>query len=231
MFHPASPASVLAFLLVCGFVLAAFLRGIWSSATREGRGPATRTLSVAAGVALAGLACSSGLVGSGWVAAAPAHLMIFGATTMLGSLLLGLSPIGKWLGDPSCIPWLLAFQGFRVPLELVLHSWAGQGVIPQSMTWTGSNWDILSGIAALVLAPFSRRSIALAWVGNIFGVLLLLNVGRVAVFSLPMPFGWPDVTPKLQLPLHLPVRLDRSGLRRRCPGGSHRALTRALLEY
>lgn len=227
MFHPASPASVFAFLLVCGFVLAAFLRAIWISALREASSPGARTLRVACALAV-WLGLLAGLVASGWVEAVPAHLMMFGAGVMLGSLLLGLSPIGKWLGDPGCIPWLLAFQGFRLPLELVLHSWAEQGVIPQTMTWTGSNWDILSGLVALMLAPFTRRSVALAWVGNIFGFLLLLNVGRVAVLSAPVPFGWHDVTPKLQLPYHLPYALIIPV----CVGGAlvgHIALTRALL--
>jgi hypothetical protein len=126
------------------------------------------------------------------------------------------------------VPWLIAFQGFRLPLELVLHSWVHQGVIPETMTWSGSNWDILSGIAALVLAPLSVRSTVAAWTGNIIGLVLLVNVGRVAVFSAPVPFGWQDVTPKLLLPYHLPYALIVPV----CVGGAlagHIILTRALL--
>ena len=44
IFRPASPASVLAFLLICGVVLAAFLRGIWISARSEGRDPHSSSL-------------------------------------------------------------------------------------------------------------------------------------------------------------------------------------------
>ncbi len=167
------------------------------------------------------------LVGSGWVQAAPARLPIFGAGVMLVSLAVGCSRLGKWLSS-NPVAWLLAFQGFRLPLELVLHSWVEQGVIPSTMTWTGANWDILSGIVALGLAPFCRRSRAAAWVGNLVGFLLLLNVGRVAVLSAPVPFGWKDVTPKLELPLHLPYALIVPV----CVGGAligHLALTRALL--
>jgi len=147
---------------------------------------------------------------------------------MLVSALIGFSQIGKWLALTSAIPWLLAFQGFRLPLELVLHSWARQGVIPETMTWTGSNWDLLSGIVALVLAPFCRRSRTAAWAGNIVGFVLLLNVGRVAILSAPVPFGWPDVSPKLLLPFHLPYALIVPV----CIGGAfvgHIVLTRALL--
>jgi hypothetical protein len=227
MFHPAAPASVFAFLLVCGFVLAALLRGIWTSARSEGRNPVSRVGGVAGGVVL-WLGLLAGLVASGWVEAVPVHLMTFGAVAMLGSLLLGFSPAGKWLAAGNSISWLLAFQGFRLPLELVLHSWVAQGVIPPTMTWTGSNWDVLSGIAALGLAPFCRRSIVLAWVGNVFGFALLLNIGRVAVLSSPVPFGWPDVMPKLQVAYHLPYAL----IIPICVGGAlvgHIALTRALL--
>jgi hypothetical protein len=228
MFQPASPPSVFAFMLVCGFVLAAFLRGVWISARAEGRNPVSRTGWVAGGVAL-WLGVGSGLVASGWVEAVPVHLMVFGAGIMFGSLLLGFSRIGQWLADACPISWLLAFQGFRLPLELVLHSWVAQGVIPETMTWTGSNWDVLSGIAALVLAPFCRRSILLAWAGNIFGLILLLNVGRVAVLSSPVPFGWHEAMPKLRLAFHLPYALIIPV----CVGGAlvgHIALTRALLK-
>jgi len=227
MFRAASPPSVLAFVVVCCFVLASFLRGIWVSARFERREPLPRTLGVACGVAL-WLGFIAGLVASGWVEAVQARLMVFGGGVMLVSALIGFSRVGGWLALVSSIPWLLAFQGFRFPLELVLHSWAGQGVIPGTMTWTGSNWDALSGIVALVLAPFCRRSRLAAWVGNSIGFILLLNVGRVAVLSAPVPFGWNDVTQKLLLPYHLPYALIVPV----CVGGAlvgHIALTRALL--
>lgn len=72
-----------------------------------------------------------------------------------------------WLGA------LVAFQGFRLPLELVLHAWAEAGTIPATMTWTGQNVDILSGVAALVAAPFAARHRAAAWLTSIVGALLL----------------------------------------------------------
>ena len=226
MLHPASPVSVFAFLLVCGFVVAAFLRGIWRSARVEARDPVRRTSWVAGGVAL-WLALAAGLVASGWVQAVPVRLMVFGMGSMLVSLLVGLSRIGKWLAEACPLPWLLAFQGFRLPLELILHTWVKQGVIPATMTWTGSNWDVLSGIAALVLAPFCRRSLLAAWAGNLIGFVFLLNVVRVAVLSSPVPFGWRDVSPKLEVAYHLPYALIIPV----CVGGAlvgHITLTRAL---
>jgi hypothetical protein len=227
MFHQASPSSVFVFLLVCGVVVAAFLRGVWISAQPQGRDPFSLTLLVGLSLLL-WLAAIAGLVGSGWLEAVPGRLIILGGAVLSVSVLLGLSPLGKWMATACPIPWLVAFQGFRLPLEMVLHSWVHQGVIPAAMTWNGSNWDILSGIAALGLAPLSLRTKVAAWVENIIGGVLLVNVGRVAVFSAPLPFGWQDVTPKLLLPYHLPYAL----IVPICVGGAlagHVILTRALL--
>jgi hypothetical protein len=226
-FHAASTPSVAAFLVICALVLGMFLRGIWLGALSQGRDPFRWTLYVLGGLAL-WLGLAAGLVATGWTEAVPVHLLIAGTTMMLGSVILGLSPAGKWISLACPAGWLLAFQGFRLPLELVLHSWVHQGVIPRTMTWTGSNWDILSGIASLVLAPVCSRSRAAAWLGNIVGIVLLLNVGRVAILSAPVPFGWGDVTPRLLLPFHLPYALILPV----CVGGAlagHVILTRALL--
>jgi hypothetical protein len=95
------------------------------------------------------------------------------------------------------------------------------------MTWSGRNWDIVSGVLALVAAPFCRRSRAIAWIANGVGLALLANVMRVAVLSSPVPFGWPVVA-KLELIFHVPYALIIPV----CIGGAmigHIALTRALL--
>jgi hypothetical protein len=88
----------------------------------------------------------------------------------------------------------------------VLHNWAAQGTIPETMTWSGQNWDIVSGVVALAAAPWTGRHRALAWTANLVGAGLLLNVMRVAVMSPPVPFGW-GVTPPLLLAWYLPYAL------------------------
>jgi hypothetical protein len=140
---------------------------------------------------------------------------------------LGLSPIGGKLASVIPLAALVGFQSFRLPLELVLHSWAAQGTIPETMTWNGQNWDIISGIVALVAAPFAGRFRAAAWTANVVGSLLLLNVMRVAILSSPFPFGWGQ-QPPLLLALHLPYMLIGPV----CVGGAllgRIVLTRALL--
>lgn len=225
MFQPASPPSLAAFLAICGAVVLAFLAATWHSARREGGSLWQRTGFAALGLAV-WLGILSSLVASGWLAADPARLPIFAAATMLGVLAAAVSRVGRWLACAP-IPALVLFHAFRLPLELVLHAWVQQGVIPATMTWTGANWDIVSGTLALLLAPLSRRSRAAAWLFNAIGFALLLNVIRVGILSSPLTFAWP-VEPKLALVLHFPYALIVPV----CVGGAllgHIALTRALL--
>jgi hypothetical protein len=225
MFHDASSASAIAFLFICMVVVGAFLGGIWTGARREPASPVRRTLMVAIGTML-WLALILAVAWSGRLELDPRRVLVFAAVMNTVSIGVGFSPIGRWL---STLPvmWLVAFQGFRLPLELVLHSWVAQGVIPGTMTWTGRNWDIVSGALALVLAPLCKRSQAWAWLANGVGLVLMANVMRVAILSSPAPFGWP-VIPKLELIYHIPYVLIVPV----CIGGAligHIALTRALI--
>jgi hypothetical protein len=227
MFHPASAASLLAFLVICGVVVAAFLGGVWLSARRESVSPFRRTLLAAMGTIL-WLAAILLTVRSGWLHGDQRRLLFFAAAMNAVILGVGLSPVGRWLSLLP-VPALVAFQGFRLPLELVLHSRVAQGVIPSTMTWTGKNWDIISGVVALIATPFCRRSVAWAWIANVVGLALLINVMRVAVLSSPVSFGWP-ITPKVELIYHVPYALIIPV----CIGGAligHIALTRALLRH
>jgi len=202
-----------------------FIWGVWTSARRESVSPWRRTLPVAIGTTV-WLTAILLVVGSGWLEGDQRRLLVFGAAMNAVSLGIGFSPIGRWLSRLP-LPALVGFQWFRLPLELVLHSWVAQEVIPATMTWSGRNWDIVSGAVALVAAPFCQRSRVVAWIANGVGLALLANVMRVAVMSSPVSFGWP-VAPKLELIFHVPYALIIPV----CIGGAligHIALTRALL--
>lgn len=232
-FQPADTASVLAFVSIVMLVVLLALAGAWKALTRRGF--------VGFGVGLLlWLGLFSGVVASGIIEngtldglPVPPIVLIFGTMNVV-SLLAGLSPLGKRLAEGLPVWALVGFQAFRLPLELVLHAWANQGTIPVTMTWSlgegGRNLDILSGILALgamiVLhrAPEQRR---VAWVANLVGLGLLANVGRVAVLSSPVPFGW-GVEPPLMLIAHLPYAYIGPV----CVGGAlcgHVILTRKLL--
>ncbi len=221
VFTPASPASVAAF----GAVVVAVLGALLAAVHRAYRSP--RITAAAAGALALWLGGLALLVARGRLAAWPLH----GLPAFFGSILvvwtaLGLSPVGGRIARAVPLAALVGFQAFRLPLELVLHSWAAQGTIPATMTWTGRNYDIVSGLLALAAALLARRLPVLVRIANIIGLASLLNVVRVALLSSPVPFGWP-VDPPLQLAFHLPYALIGPV----CVGGAlfgHLVLTRAL---
>jgi hypothetical protein len=101
---------------------------------------------------------------------------------------LGLSRLGARLAHETPLAWLVGFHGFRLPLELVMHEAAREGVMPQQMTFTGHNFDIVTGSSALLLALLIAQrgapaALVLAW--NALGSLLLAAIAVIAIASLP----------------------------------------------
>lgn len=201
--EPSLPSTV-AFLAVVFGVVALFL-----GAVAVASGPAARTRNV--GLAALGVAGWMALQAAatpftlGWI---PVSLFAFFFATNGTVLALALSPLGRWLAAGVPLIALVAFPGFRFPLELVLHSWAEQGVIPVSMTWSGQNLDIVAGVfgpaCALGMWAVPGRARAFAWLGNTVCFAFLLNVMRVAMQSSPGPqriFG----DPPLLLAAHVPA--------------------------
>lgn len=200
VFKGASEFSILMFLLVVLGVILCGMAGVFFAYRKKGMA-AIRALGFFLGMVV-WIYVVSKIVASGILAAHPMPgIPLFMLGNGLIAIAFALSPVGKQL---TTLPlWsLVLFQSFRLPLELVLHEWAQQEVIPTTMTWTGSNWDILSGVMAILAAPFCRDR-RFAWASNIVGIILLVNVGRVALFSAPLPFAW-DVQPPLQLAFFIP---------------------------
>ncbi len=228
-FTEASQLSMICFVGVVVFVLLSLVSSIYFANLKIGQPAAAARR---AGIFTVGLGLwlflFSQLVQSGWIEASPMpRLMIVFMTMNVVTLLCALSKPGSWLAAGVPLAALVAFQGFRFPLELILHQWVEMGTIPESMTWTGSNFDIISGVVALIAAFFAGRNRTIAWIANIVGFALLLNVMRVAVLSSPLPFAW-QVSPPLMLAFHLPYALIVPV----CVGGAlfgHVVLTRALL--
>ncbi|HXE81460.1 MAG TPA: hypothetical protein VNK41_11950 [Vicinamibacterales bacterium] len=234
-FTPAGPTSVFVFSVIVAFVLASLVEGVRVANRRLGIAGDRRAMFVGA-AAGAWLLALSFIVASGTIAAKPMpRLLFFFAAGNLAGLVLGLTPVGGWLARGLPLWTLVAFQGFRLPLELVLHSWAEQGTIPHTMTWGGSNYDVVSGVVAVAaaaimwrLGTYDSRARMAAWIANAVGIVLLVNVARVAVLSSPLPFAWRGVEPPLQLGMYLPYALIGPV----CVAGAlagHVILTRALL--
>ncbi len=226
LFRPADRLSVLAFEVILVVIIWVFLRAGHVVLARAGkRRRYSLVLSVGTFLFIIGFSI---FVKSGFVQAQPMpRLMLFFGIINVAALILAFSPFGKLLATHLPLWGLVAFQSFRLPLELVMHSWAEQGTIPETMTWTGQNFDIISGILAVVFAVLARQSAKAAWIFNIIGFALLLNVFRVVILSSPLPFAWP-VEPPLQLAFFLPYALIGPV----CVGGAlaaHLILFRKLL--
>lgn len=226
-FHQPDAATTALFVVIVLGVVAAFLAAVRRGARAEGA-PAGRRVAFAAIGTLVWLSILGEFVLNGAVAATPMPaLPVFLVASLLMALVVALSPIGGSIARGVPIAALVLFQGFRLPLELVLHAWVRQGSIPSTMTWSGSNWDIVTGIGALAVAPLAARSRPAAWAFNVVGLLLLANVARVAILSSPLPFAWP-VQPPLLLAAHLPYAMIVPV----CVAGAlagHVVLTRAIL--
>lgn len=86
---------------------------------------------------------------------------------------------------------LVGFQLFRIPVELLLYRLAAEQVIPEVMTFSGRNFDILAGMTGGLLGLWLlRRHISqrVLHVWNVLGLALLVNIVAVAVLSTPAPF-------------------------------------------
>lgn len=201
---PPSFFSVLVFLACCAVVVGVFIRVARAAGARR----PVAWGGVAAWLALTGLAGGSGLLAPG---PTPPPLMIFFVVVQGTAIGLAVSGFGRRVAETATLGTLIGVQAFRLPLELVLHRWYVEGVIPVQMTYDGWNYDIISGVicaiagAWLALRPPVGWSVALAWVANVVGFGLLLAVMTIAVTSAPGPlFRFTDDLP-LMLPLHFPT--------------------------
>lgn len=148
--------------------------------------------------ALLALLCSGIWMTATWLAAASGVLRNWNATPPPFAILvvaivaiacrIAFGPTGRRLATGVPLWTLVMVQAFRLPLELAMHSMSLRGVMPVQMTYTGWNFDIVTGATALVIglaAWASRipRSIVAAW--NVLGLALLLNVVTIAIVSTP----------------------------------------------
>lgn len=86
--------------------------------------------------------------------------------------------------------WLFSIHLVRVPVELILHELYLQGSIPEIMTYSGWNFDILSGLSAgiiLVLHHTNKLSKQMLKVWNWSTLLLLIIIVKMAILSSPSP--------------------------------------------
>jgi len=96
--------------------------------------------------------------------------------------------------DALPVAAVVGFHAFRLPLELMMHAAADAGVMPRQMSYSGWNFDIVTGASAAIVAVLvalgkAPRPLLLAW--NALGSVLLFVVVAVAISSVPplLAFG------------------------------------------
>jgi hypothetical protein len=179
---------VAAFIIIPVALLVLLGLGILRAFRQAGRSPGVAVVTVV-GIGTAWMIATWLLAANGvlrqWNAVPPPFLVLAASIFAL-AFGLAFSSIGQAL---ATLPlWMLiAVQSFRLPLEIAMHAMAERGVMPGQMSYSGGNFDIVTGISAIVVATvaYQRDARRLAWVWNIAGLVLVLNVVTIAILSTP----------------------------------------------
>ena len=122
----------------------------------------------------------------------PPRILLFGVLPCV-LLLVGcvLTPRGRSWMDTMVLRTLTWLHTIRIPVEIVLWLLVERKLLSESMSVGGTNFDILSGLSAPVIAILAFRSgridrrLLLVW--NIVCTLLLFNVVITAALAIPSP--------------------------------------------
>jgi hypothetical protein len=185
--------AVFAFVILPLALLAALLWGTSAASRRLKEDARTRrravlvtALTSVLWMALSWFTAESGVLRR-WDATAPPFALLVLAILCV-TCLLACTDYGRRLAIGLPLWVLVGAQGFRYPLELAMHSMYERGVMPGQMSYSGRNFDIVTGITAVVVSWLvytgrAGRGIVLAW--NIAGLALVLNVVTVGILSTP----------------------------------------------
>jgi hypothetical protein len=78
-------------------------------------------------------------------------MLIMIAAVFVMAFTFGFSPYGRDGAAHLSLATLIGLQAFRFPLELVMHHAGTLGIMPVELSYSGYNFDIVTGIGALVL--------------------------------------------------------------------------------
>jgi hypothetical protein len=144
------------------------------------------SLIVAAWVALFGALAASGLLAQ--FDRRPPPIVFMMAATIFGGILLGRSALVGRIVQTVPLWALVLAQSFRLPLELVMHQAALERVMPNALSFSGYNFDIVTGATAIVVALALRtgapRKLAFAW--SVLGSACLVAIAVIAIVTSPM---------------------------------------------
>jgi hypothetical protein len=156
-------------------------------------------------LALSAVAAATGLLAN--FEATPPHVAFVVLPALIAVLMIAFRPATGTVLDRVPGDGLIAFQFFRVAMEIILWQLARAGVIPASMTFEGRNYDILVGLTAPFIAwLFARRLVSpgpvIFW--NVFGIAVLANVVLIGFLSAPTRFRQFYEGPPNEMIAHFP---------------------------
>jgi len=204
-----SLGSSVAFVAVIAFVSIAIAAGIWRGGPTgepvdtKGRWGIVAASCMSVWLTIGAVVPLSGILETKMLPPPPTFLV--GASFIL-VVVIALSSAGMRLARLP-IAALIGFHAFRLPLELILHNWYKGGTLPVQMTYEGHNFDIATGIMAIVLGAWAilgQIPRAAVWLFNVVGATLLAVVISIALTSSPLPFRQYMNEPPVLLVYHFP---------------------------
>jgi hypothetical protein len=196
-------ASTAAFSALCVALAVSAVLAVHRAGRRLGE-PPERTrrwvlgtiFGLAAWMALTALLAASGVLAD-FSAMPPAVTRAIVPAALL-TVVLAFSPFGTRLVRGLTLAGLVGYQAFRIAVELLLFAFHREGVIAVQMTFEGWNFDVVTGVSALVLALAARRRALPRWVvfaWNVVGLALLALIVTIAVLAMPTNFHWTGFEP------------------------------------
>ena len=186
------PAFVGLVLLMTGLLIAAIRRGT-SAAAVAGQVCDTRrtfrnwSIGLGLWLALTATLASRGVLRFDTM---PPTMVILLVVTLGSSFAFARSRTGERVALGAPLGLLILSQAFRLPLELIMHQLHVDGLMPKQMSYSGLNFDILTGLTAIPVGLLALKGRAPRWLvagWNVMGSLLLLNVLTIAILSAPTP--------------------------------------------
>jgi hypothetical protein len=120
----------------------------------------------------------------------PPPMLLMIASVFVMSFALGLSRFGRDAATELSFAALIGLQGFRLPLELVMHHAGNVGIMPVQLSYSGYNFDIATGISALLIVAFLKSGRAVSrsvlWAWNVWGSLCLVVITVIAITTSPV---------------------------------------------
>jgi hypothetical protein len=119
----------------------------------------------------------------------PPKFVLVATPTLLFFIWIGSSRLGEQLSKSMSYSTLIALQIFRLPLELFMLRAALLEIMPIEFSMLGYNFDVLTGLAALLLlfyrALVGELSLRVIRAWNLFGIACLLIIAGLAVATSP----------------------------------------------